>query len=130
MNNTLEKREKVDFTKNAVKYIKLYKRGNTWGFDEPVLGLVFEAFVMGASEAIQDMIDNHPTLTNKETPSIEFGVDLPKFDAEIFLLQDLGTNAWYTYEKANGETQELWLCSVLSAYMHPSPKRICINFKD
>ncbi len=55
-----------NFTKNAVKFIKLYKKGTTWGFDEPVLGLVFEPFVAGASEVIQDIRCTDGTIITKD----------------------------------------------------------------
>lgn len=126
MNNTLE--EKRDYTANAVKRIVLHKKGSTWMFNDEILGLIDESFVLGASEAIQDMIDNHPTLENKVNPVIIFGEELPEFDAEISLTQDLGSNAWYEYTKANGETQELWLCSVLARFFSTSPRTVRIKF--
>lgn len=134
MNNTLEK---VDFTKNAVKFIQLYKKGTTWGFDEPLLGLVFEPFVAGASEVIQDMIDNLEHLTNKDTPSICFAEDMPDYDFKVYLKEDFGTNASYTYyrnnepnEAENAFKMDLWLCPCLSMYFNPSPKTICVKFRN
>ncbi len=129
MNNTLEK-EKVDFTKNAVKFIQLYKRGKTWGFDEPLLGIVFEPFVMNASETLEHMIQNLSTLTNKDTPQITFAEHIPNADYIVHLKEDLGTNAWYTYVTAEGEEMEFWLCPCLSNYFATPPKTIAVKFKD
>lgn len=133
----MEVLEKVDFTKNAVKYIQLYKRGTVWMFDEPLMGIYAEPFVAGASQVIQDMIDSLDFLTNKETPQITFAENMPDFDFKVYLNEDFGNNASYTYyrfdepnEAGNAFKMDLWLCPCLSMYFNPSPKTICVKFQN
>lgn len=127
MNNTIEK---VDFTKNAVKFIQLYKKGSTWGFDEPALGLIFEPFILGASELLEYMIQNLETLENKETPQIVFAENLPDYDYKVYIKEDLGTSAWYTYTNKEGEVMDFYLCPCLTLYFSIPPSTICVKFKN
>ena len=114
-----------NYHNNAVKKISLYKQRNVWVFDDEHLGLTAEAFVLGATEAIDSMLSSIDTITNKSTPTVIFGEDLPEFDAKITKTEDLGSNAWYDYLG-----HRLWLCSVLSMFFKTPPNNIFIKFQN
>ncbi len=116
-----------NYHNNAVHKIELYKQGNTWVFDDKHLELVAEAFVCGASEAIQYLVDK--VSEDKKKPTIIFGEVLGEYDIKIDLKEDLGTNAWYTMFSPDGN-MDLWLCPVLTRYFKNPPETIYIKIQN
>jgi hypothetical protein len=111
---------------NEIKKICLYKQGNVWVFDDAYLGLKAEAFVLGATEAIQMILDKVNTLTNKKTHTMIFSENkIPDYHAKIELIEDNGRDAWYELND-----HKLWLCGVLSMFFAKSPKQIYVKFQD
>ena len=118
-----------NYHNRAVHVINLYRQGSVWGFDDSHLGLVFEPFVCGASEAIQLLVDSHPKLINKDTPKVIFGEKLGEFDAEINKIADEGSSA--TYELSILDMKHsLWLCPVLSRFFMSPPNKIQLKLID
>ncbi len=116
-----------NYHNNAVHKIKLYKQNETWVFDDKFLEITAEPFVMGASEAIQVIVDK--IAKDKVTPTIIFGETLPVYDVRIDLTEDLGTSAWYSMFSEDGN-MPLWLCPVLLRYFKTPPKTIFIKIEN
>ncbi len=116
-----------NYHNNAVHRIKLYKQNETWVFDDKYLEIVAEPFVMGASEAIQVIVDK--VAKDKVTPTIIFGETLPIYDIKISLTQDLGNSAWYRMDSDLG-AMDLWLCPVITRYWKSPPKTIFIKIEN
>lgn len=112
-----------NYHSNAVKKIELYKQGKTWVFDDEHLNLKAEAFVLGATEAIDLILSMYNI--NSTRPTMIFGEFLPEFHAKIELIEDLETNGWYSLAG-----HKLWLCSVLTMFFPHPPKVIYVKFEE
>lgn len=126
------KKNKANYHNNSMKQVKLYQIGNIWGFDDDFLGLKFEPFVAGASEAITDWLNNFSQCTDKKTPTmIGSNIEFPGHEVKV-MLEKKGTSGdgYYYYLDRLGEKQDLWLCPVLSMFFGEVPKSIYIKFQN
>lgn len=115
-----------------LKKVRLYKIGNTWGFDDPYLNLIFEPFVFGSSELIQYLLDNKAKIKNKTTPTM-IGSTKP-LEGAIGLLRlkkEEDGGVWYTYYDTEQDVlMENWFCPWFHAFFKPVPEKIYIKFED
>jgi hypothetical protein len=110
---------------NSVIIIHPYKYFGGWVFDDPAVGLVREAFVAGADDIIERMVEH--------IPDADGGFNLI-FSAEPFpghqtvfewRREDGGGN-WYYSAEVDAEG---WLCPALFKYFEAAPPRIYAQFK-
>jgi len=114
---------------NQVIVIEPYRKGNMWVFDDATRGLTAEAFVMGASEAIDMMLKGKSVLDPEGGFILLFSKDpVPDYDAVIHLEETskLG-GSFYKWKEKN---HKLWLCPALFLYFENAPKRIYVKVKQ
>ena len=104
---------------NSILLINPYKQGNVWVFDDARVGLVREPFVMGASEAIDELTKGIPGA--KDGVNLFFSGDrFPGAERFDWVRQESGGN-WYFWERLQ---MSLWLCPALFNYFAVAPESI------
>ena len=112
----------------------MYRHNGCWVFDDENFGLVAEAFVLGISEILTDMIVKKfgENLYDKGCYVTFAGRDFPQYDGMITRdknpdgtwNEDMGGN-WYHHEES-GITG--WLCPALFHYFEGAPTSIYAKF--
>jgi hypothetical protein len=102
---------------NAMMQLHLYKRGDTWKFDDPMHGIKAEPFVLGMSEMIDYYVDDDTikkatlTFSHNKFPNCN----------ELNLLHEESNGGWYVDPESD---MTGWLCPVTRTYMDKIPKKI------
>jgi hypothetical protein len=108
---------------NAMMQLHLYKRGDTWKFDDPMHGIKAEPFVLGMSEMISFYVANSRVYTTTITFSLS---KFPRCHELNFLEHD-SNGAWYfdPYSEKMG-----WLCPIIRTYMNGIPQKIYFTIEQ
>jgi hypothetical protein len=110
---------------NAIVMIRPYKTEGLWAFDDAAVGLVREPFVDSANILIDQMV--------KDIPDAENGFVLlfsasrfPGAQMELsWSREEFGGN-WY---RAEGFSEDAWLCPALFRYFSETPAHLYGQFK-
>jgi len=100
---------------NSILQLNLYKKDNTWAFDDDNYGIVNEPFVLGMSEIISHYAPDRTTCT------IIFSLNQFPNSNQLVLLEEEHNGGWYfdTKSKMQG-----WLCPVTRIYLNNIPQNI------
>lgn len=108
---------------NAMMELNLYKKGNTWKFDDKTLGIRAEPFVLGMSE----MIDYHVNNPSIKKTTITFSKNSFPGSLCLHLEYEDSNGGWY---KDPSSGLRGWLCPVTRMYMTNIPKKIYFSVKN
>ena len=111
-----------------------------WVFDDPQTGLKEEAFVLGASEMISNLLEAKGIPNAEHGFTMQFSDEPFDHDVELTLLSPEqaaratgqpisghpATGNWYSGIVA-GEKMVAWLCPALYEYFAAAPKRIFVK---
>lgn len=130
--------------------MSIYKIGKTWFFDDKDRNIFREAFVLGASELIQSMLDSKNIKKRKNIIVIFSTQRIPDYDILLTCTEKLyplvitdwkqsaigkkptytvnenvlPTSAWYVDEQGN----KCWLCPAQLAFFDAVADQIYIKF--
>ena len=107
--------------------MSIYKIGKTWFFDDENRKIFREAFVLGASELIQSMLDSKNIKKRKNIIVIFSTQRIPNYDILLTCTDNedvLPTSAWYVDEQGN----KCWLSPAQLAFFDGVAHQIYIKF--
>ena len=103
---------------NSLGVIFPYKRNGVWAFDDPLVGLLQEPFVLGIPEMIEELV--------KDIPNAESGFTLyfsaspfPRHTRMIERVREESGGNWYRDPQSGLEG---WLCPALFKYFLAAPE--------
>jgi len=107
---------------NKIFIIRPYKLGKIWVFDEPTLGLVAEAFVGGATQAIDRMLKLKGKITMKKGFNLIFSDEFfPNYTAKATKCpKEVQPESGTLYEWET-EGMIFWLCNALTLFFKVPP---------
>jgi|SRR5580765_5036247 hypothetical protein len=111
---------------NTISVISPYKYRNQWVFDDPDKGLTREAFVSGADDLIERLIQNIPNAENGFL--LLFSSEpFPGHQTVLTWSKAQMTGNWY---HSSALDMDGWLCSSLLKYFDHVPEKIYAQFKS
>lgn len=113
---------------NAMMALNLYKKGETWMFDDDAYDIKAEPFVLGISEIISDYLPK-----GKDKCRMIFSLnEFPTCDA-LKLKKEEANGGWYVVTKSSStelEGREGWLCPVARVYLKTIPQNIYYKIEN
>ena len=129
MFNLFKKRKKGLKANNAVHFIHVYWKSDTWVFDDPAVGLIEEPFVAGAdliiSQALDFKVQLEMAMHDGGARIIFSSTEFPDYD--IHLEKDFDKSGHGIYKathKVTETVQKGWLCPATLHYFRDYPDNI------
>jgi len=125
----------------SILTINPYRLGQCWVFDDPRTGLKEEAFVLGSSEMMTQMVEARAIPNADRGFALQFSDEpFEGYDAELTWLRSDDSQVvpgkdgsasqvfgnWYKGVVA-GQEMEGWLCPALGLYFRAAPTRIFLK---
>ena len=113
---------------NSMMSLNLYKKGETWMFDDDTYGIKAEPFVLGMSEIISAYLSK-----DKDGCNLIFSLNKFLLSDTLDLMQKKSSGGWYVVSESNFPTikgMKGWLCLVTRVYMKTIPQNTYYKIED
>ena len=107
---------------NSINTINIFKKDDSWVFNDSEVDLLEEPFVAGA-DTLLDILSKGSSKINVTFSSIQFP------GSTLTLEYQEGKINQGTYYKCKELNHVLWLCPALGKYFKKSPKTIFVEYK-
>jgi hypothetical protein len=113
---------------NTISVISPYKSGNQWVFDDDSRGLTREAFVSGADDIIDQIVEKYEIKDARNGFILLFSAEpFPGHQTVLTWSKAAMTGNWY---HSSALDMDGWLCSSLLKYFDSVPPKIYAQFKS